>query len=367
MVAGVIVALVSVVALPFVVRLGQGHRARRRARHFVLRSAWGPGAHGAVGHDPSDAAMRAALSSFGWRVLVPPLVVVHRYRRHGQDRAALTVVAHHPDRVAELIARAAGARCEPVDALDLPAAPVLRHGRQTVAVAPSAAVSISSAHEGHFASWVASVLAGAGEDCLVSVGVTPAARRGRDGLLRARILACAGDPVTADTLAAGSATQLPGDAPAMVSRRPGDGPILIAGTGLALAAGLVAAVGATVHGQFSTAVGGLRAGVLSAGAVAGVAATRLVRVTESCWRGWLSDGIVLPAGPWRPGADRAAGRGNPVMLTPAQWAALCAPPTPEPAAPVDREREGDAPGTKPTPPGRARAWVVDLDGVAPYA
>ena len=55
------------------------------------------------------------------------------------------------------------------------------------------------------------------------------------------------------------------------------------------------------------------------------------------------------------------------MLTPAQWAALCAPPTPEPAAPVDREREGDAPGTKPTPPGRARAWVVDLDGVAPYA
>lgn len=317
MVAVIISLATALVACPFLARLRWQRVAVRRACHFHLVAS---------GRDrpPGAPAMHAAISSLRYRRVRPPLVIVHRYRREGTVRAALTIVGRHPDRVAELIAAAAGGRCEPAGTLELPAASDLRYARR----GRGSGVDSAAAPES-LGAWIDSVLAGAGADAILSVGVTPAARWedvGNDAPLRSRVLAGAGDPVTAGTLAAGCGAHLPGRLPALVARRPGDGPIVAAAAVLAVGAGMTVAVSAATAGRFGAAAAGLQAGVLAAAAVAGVVNLRLVRITELCWRQGLRRGVVLPERPLRLARRAEPTTRRTVGLGAAHLAALCAPP-----------------------------------------
>ncbi|MDQ2726195.1 MAG: hypothetical protein M3Y36_11985, partial [Actinomycetota bacterium] len=190
----IIVVCVAVVATPFLLRLRRGSRAVSRAAHFRLRPR----------HlSPGDgSAMRAATSSLAARTWPAPLIVVHHYRRQGAVATGLTVVGRHPERIASLVAEAAGAAAEPTDHLDLPAGGVVRYGRRAHPL-PNGADDV---RPDAFGPWVTSVLAGAPADAVLSIGVTPAHRWETRGAgdsavvrgWRGRIVAAAGDPITAD-------------------------------------------------------------------------------------------------------------------------------------------------------------------------
>ena len=332
MLAAVIVLCTLVVALPFVLRLHRGAKALSRARHFELRPLPVPAV-------PEGSAMRATTSSLAARTRPAPLIVVHRYRRHRAVTTGLTVVGEHPERIAALIAEAAGATAIPVDHLDLPEGAVIRYGRRSQAL-PDGADRISPEA---FGRWVTSVLAGAAADAVLSIGVTPASRwetldmgnaRVTAGW-RGRIVAAAGDPITADALAAGGGTQLC-DFPATLSaRRPGDAPLVVAGAALALLTGMITAAAALVHLHPGAALAAVEAGALAAAVLAAVGSTGVLRITESAWRHWQRGGVVVPERPWRLSARRAAVQHRDpaeaattrrtVAFTADQWAALCSP------------------------------------------
>lgn len=323
MVVIIVCGLVAAFALPFMARLALGQAATRRASHFLLYPAAGIDE---TDPDRAGAAMRAATSSLQARAIGSPLVVIHRYRRDGAVCAGLSVMARHPERIAALVAGAAGTRVEPVDRLDLPSPQVLRYGQCVHSQAEPSKNPMTL-----FAGWVDGVLAGAAEDAVLSIGVTPATRWQRarlgdePGLLRGRVVAAAGDRVTAATLAAGCGSQLPQTPTALTARRPGDGPIVAWAAVLAVTAGSVVGAGPLFHERFGAAFAAVRSGTLAAVAVAATASLRLVHITEGCWRHWQRLGVVLPE---RPGRRSLRSRHHPagrttVPFSPAQLAALC--------------------------------------------
>lgn len=282
--------------------------------------------------------MRAATSSLGGRGRPAPLVVVHRYRHQGAIGTGMTVVGRHAERIAALVAEAAGAAAEPVDHLDLPAGRVIRYGRR--AHRPSnRGADVEPDAFGH---WVTSVLTGATADAALSIGVTPAARwetvrsgHAASAGWRGRIVAVAGDPITADALAAGCGTQLPDFAVTLSACRPGDGPIVAGGATLALLTGVIGAAQALLHLRLGAALAAVEAGTLAALALTAIGATGILRVIESCWRHWQRGGVVVPERPWRLSLRRAAvhhrNPGEPpttrraVTFSADHWAALCRP------------------------------------------
>jgi hypothetical protein len=331
MLAVVVILGAVAVAIPFLWRLRRGFKAVDRAAHFQLQP---------LPFDPygESSPMRAATCSLANPSRPAPLIVVHRYRRHGVVATGLTVVGRHPERIAALIAGAAGAVAEPIDHLDLPAGGVIRYGRRAHRSAKEAG---DVGHQA-FSPWVTSVLAAASHDAVLSIGVTPAARweavragAGTPAGWRGRVVAAAGDPITADALAAGWGTQLPDLPVSLGARRIGDGPLVAGGAGLALATGLVTGGARLVSLHLGAAAAALETGVVAAVSLTVVGASGILRVTESCWRHWQRYGVVVPERPWRLSLRRAAVRHrNPlappttrrtVGLTADHWAALCAP------------------------------------------
>lgn len=282
--------------------------------------------------------MRAATSSLGARTRPAPLVVIHRYRHQGVVATGLTV-GRHPETIAALVAGAAGAVAEPVDHLELPECDVLRYGRR----AHRASSGGGDVRPDAFDPWVTSVLAGATADAALSIGVTPESRwealRSGDATAaagwRGRIVAAAGDPITADALAAGCGTQLPDFPVALSASRPGDAPVVAGGATLALLTGTVAAAQALIMLHPGAALGAVEAGVLAALALTAVGGTGVLRVTECCWRHWQRCGVVVPERPWRLSVRRAVVHHRDtteppttrrtVTFTADQWAALCCP------------------------------------------
>ncbi|MDQ6840685.1 MAG: hypothetical protein M3137_20695 [Actinomycetota bacterium] len=333
MLAVVVTACAIVVALPFLLHLQRGWRAVRCAAHFRLLPL------AASATTPESSAMRAATSALSVRTLHPPLVVLHRYRRHGAVATGLTVVGRHPERIAALVAHAARAVAEPVEHLDLPAGAVLRCGRRT----RRPVMGDNDVGPDAFDRWVTSVLADAPADAVLSIGVTPATRwetlrpTATAALAgwRGRIVAGAGDPITADALAAGCGTQIPGLSDTLSASRPGDAAVVAGAAALAVLTGAIVAVRALVNLHLGAALAAMEAGSLGALALGAVGGTGILRVTESCWRHWQYCGVVMPERPWRLSARRAAvqrRRGDQppttrrtVSLTADQWAALCNP------------------------------------------
>lgn len=348
----VVIACAVVVAAPFLVRLQRGSRAVGRAAHFRLMPLPLP----PTGDGP---AMRAATSSLGARTRPAPLVVIHRYRHQGIVATGLTVAGRHPERIAALVAGAAGAAAEQVDHLDLPECDVLRYGRR----AHRASSAGDDVGPDAFGPWITSVLAGATADAALSIGVTPASRwetlRSGDATAtagwRGRIVAAAGDPITADALAAGCGTQLPDFPVALSACRPGDAPVVAGGATLALLTGMVAAVQTLIKLHLGAALGAVEAGALAALALTVIGGTGVLRVTESCWRHWQRGGVVVPERPWRLSVRRTAVHHRDttappttrrtVTFTADQWAALCCPGRPT----------GQGPATIPTSAPRAVA------------
>ncbi|MDQ2729950.1 MAG: hypothetical protein M3Y91_19325 [Actinomycetota bacterium] len=328
----IIVACTAAVALPFLMRLRRGSRAVSRAAHYRLRPLLSsPMADGS--------AMRAATSSLAARTRPAPLIVVHHYRHQGTVTTGLTVVGQHPERIAALVAGAAGAAAESVDHLDLPEGEVIRYGRR----GRRPPVGGDGVRSDAFAPWVASVLAGATADAVLSIGVTPAARweilRTGDATAaagwRGRIVAAAGDPITADALAAGCGTQLRDFPLALSACRPGDAPVVAGGAALALLTGFLVAARALINLHVGAALGAVEAGVLAALALTAIGGTGILRVTESCWRHWQRCGVVVPERPWRLSVRRAAvhrldateppATRRTVAVTADHWAVLCCP------------------------------------------
>jgi hypothetical protein len=331
MLAVVIVFCALVVALPFLLRLQRGAKAVSRAAHFELRAR-------AVPASAEGSAMRAATTSLAARTRPAPLIVVHRYRRHCTVSTGLTVIGKHPERIAALIADAAGATAETVDDLDLPKGAVVRYGRRARHLPHGTDIGPDA-----FGRWVTSVLAGATADAVLSIGVTPASRwetlssgdtTATTGW-RGRIVAAAGDPITADALAAGCGTQLRDFPIALSARRPGDAPVVAAGAALAVLTGLITAAEALVSLHPGAALAAVEAGGVAASILAAVGSTGCLRVTESCWRHWQRSGVVIPERPWRLSARRAAVQHRDATEAPTtrrtvafsadQWASLCTP------------------------------------------